>query len=375
MRVTRFIFTSLLSLTSFFCLAKTGITITDSIMSSGVYRKFLLYLPATYDSTGALPMVIDLHALGDNSQGEQLYTNFMPIADTASFFVVYPQGTSANPYWNAGLTSGAPFDLQFISELIDTLATRILIDNNRIYSCGLSNGGIMSYYLGCSLSDRLAAIASVGGTMYGNWYNLCSPKKPLPVMEIHGTQDAVVPFGGGGVMANIDSVVMKWVRHNNCNPVPVTYTVQDINSTDNCNAVNYRYENGYDGSTVELYKVFNGSASWPGAIAVVINTNQDFNASAEIWRFFRKYNRSQFATNVGLTEMEGNTNVIFPNPFSDHVRITGLKGAYILNAPDGKTIRSGAFADEIYFNEITPGMYFLRIIADGYTSTSKLIRE
>jgi polyhydroxybutyrate depolymerase len=211
--------------------------------------------------------------------------------------------------------------------------------------------------------------------MYSNWYNLCSPNKPLPVMEIHGTQDATIPYGGGGVTANIDSVVMKWVRHNNCNPVPLTYTVPDINSTDNCYAVNYLYNNGYDGSTVELYKVFNGSASWPGAIGVVINTNQDFNASAEIWRFFSKYNRSQFVTNVDVEENVRNSNAIFPNPFSDYVRVTGLKGAYILFTTDGKTIGSGNFTEEIQLEGVGPGIYFLRIVADGFTTTTKLIRE
>ena len=42
----------------------------------------------------------------------------------------------------------------------------------------MSNGGYMSFLLACQLSDRIAAIASVTGSMTPQTYNLCNPQRP-----------------------------------------------------------------------------------------------------------------------------------------------------------------------------------------------------
>ena len=84
-------------------------------------------------------------------------------------------------------------DLGFTAALIDSLSAEYSINQDRIYSTGMSNGGFMSYHLACELSERIAAIASVTGTMNVNQPATCSPGHPMPVMEIHGTADATVP--------------------------------------------------------------------------------------------------------------------------------------------------------------------------------------
>ena len=64
----------------------------------------------------------------------------------------------------------------------------------------MSNGGFMSYHLACNLSSKIAAIASVTGSMSKQTYESCSPEHPTPVLQIHGTLDGTVPFDGNSAI-------------------------------------------------------------------------------------------------------------------------------------------------------------------------------
>ena len=109
---------------------KAQATITDSIYSGGIYRTYRLYVPAIYNGSSARPLVINMHGYGSSSYEQQYYGNFMPIADTANFLIVHPQGTvsSGQTYWNAGISSFGADDLGFLSRLIDSLKLQYNID-------------------------------------------------------------------------------------------------------------------------------------------------------------------------------------------------------------------------------------------------------
>ena len=365
---------------SFVCVSQTGVTYLDSVLSNGIYRRFRTYVPNIYDVTNPTPLVINLHGFGSNSLQQQSYGNFMPIADTANFIIVHPDGLTlfGSPFWNAGITS-TPNDIEFISNLIDYLKTKFAIDTKRIYSCGMSNGGIMSYYLACNLFNRIAAIASVTGTMFQSWFENCSPPRPFPVMEIHGTDDTTVPYDGAGSFSSIDSVIKKWVKHNNCNSTAITYSVPNINSVDNSYAVSYKYTGGNLGSSVELYKVFDGSHSWPGAPAIFTNTNLDFDASAEIWRFFRQYNLMQFSVPLGLAENSWLPSVnIFPNPTSDFIHINGIIDqdvTFSVHSIDGKQLTNEISERDISISHLSQGIYFLRVKKANSQHTVKIAKD
>jgi len=368
--------TSLFFITGFFSTAQ-GITVLDSIVSGGVYRKFRIYIPPIYSGTIAAPLVMDLHGFTSNAVQQQFYSNFKPIADTAGFITIYPEGTVSfgGPFWNAGITN-IPNDVQFVNDLMTYCQFAYNIDDKRIYSCGMSNGGIMSYYLACNAPNRIAAIASVTGTMFNNWFG-CAPSRAIPVMEIHGTGDDTVPYAGDSNFAPIDSIVKKWVKHNNCNPVPLIIPVPDINASDNSFSINYRYTGGRNGSSVELYKVFGGSHSWPGAFPVFANTNQDFSASVEIWRFFRQYKLNQFIDNVGLAESQKNGQVkIYPNPASTKIYLQPLEGAsYLVFDLSGKQLTNELFLETLDISEFQTGIYFLHLKKNNVLSVLKFIKE
>lgn len=313
----------LLFSTSLFLSAQT--TVVDSIVSGGIYRNYRLYVPAAYTGSVSWPLVFDLHGYTSSAANEQLYTNFMSIADTAHFLVVYPNGTllSGQPYWNAGLTSSGVNDIQFISDLIDSLSASYSIDPNSVYSCGMSNGGFMSHTLACALNNRIAAVASVSGSMFVTQHATCTPNRAVPVMQISGTGDPTVPYAGNSSMLPIDTLVNYWVNNNHCVTPPLFNAVPDINLTDGCTAEHYVYNGGDMGSSVELYKILGGAHTWPGSPFIIGVTNEDFKASEKIWLFFRKYHLSQF---VGINESASPQKAfIYPNPTDSDLRISGIR--------------------------------------------------
>jgi len=310
--------------------ASSQSNITDSIMSGGIWRAYLLYVPAVYSPAKAVPLILNLHGLSSDMQQQEAYGDFRPIADTADFILVHPNGTvgSNGRGWNnfGALGTGVD-DVGFLSALIDTLEKKYNLNPNRIYSTGMSNGGFMSYDLACFLNSRIAAIASVTGSMMSNHLSACNAVHATPVMEVHGTADPVVSYTGvGGIIASedIDSLVKYWVTYNHCNPVPVITQVPNTDPTDGCDAEHHVFSNGSKGSSVELYKITGGGHAWPGAPVNLSYgpTNHDFSASKEIWRFFSQYHLDNLQTGINEPVAGKLAVSISPNPARDGMDIS-----------------------------------------------------
>lgn len=369
--------TSLFFITGFSFFAQTGVTVVDSFISGSIYRSYRLYIPASYTGSNAFPLVMNFHGYTSNAFQQQYYSNFMPIADTADFLIVHPEGTkdmSGNEYWNAGISTAGANDLQFVSDLIDSLKLLYNIDPNSIYSTGLSNGGFMSNYLACNLSNKVAAIASVAGTMFNPWNITCNPPRPVPSMHIHGTADGTVPYNGGAGMIAADTLVAIWRQHNSCNPAPASTNIPDAVPGDGATAVRYLYSGGISGISDEFWKVNNGGHTWPGASVIVGTTCEDFSASQEIWRFFRKYKLNQLTGMNDLSALE-NTLKIYPNPTSNIVTIqsdieASVKVFNTLGA-EVKTAKTG----RIDMSSLDEGIYIFRISSSEGTVSRKVIRQ
>ncbi len=348
-------------------------TVIDSIYSGGMYRNYRVYKPAAYNGSTAWPLVFDLHGYTSSAINEQFYSNFMPIADTAHFLVVYPNGTfsGGQQYWNAGFGT-AVNDIQFISNLIDSLSTQYNIDLNSVYSCGMSNGGYMSHTLACALNNKISAIASVTGSMTTLQRSTCVPNRAVPVMQVSGNADPTVSYTGSSTSLAIDTLVKYWVTNNNCNPTPVFTAVPNINTTDGCTAEHYVYNGGTMGSSVELYKIIGGGHTWPGAPFTIGVTNQDFKASEKIWLFFRKYHLNQF---VGVNEYSMNDDItIYPNPASEliYVSINGNVKIQVYDMNGKMLIETNS--TQIDISSLDKGIYFVVINNNKNKSVKKLVK-
>ena len=287
-----------------FCQQVTENTITHN----GLERSYILYVPESYAPNTETPLILNLHGYSSNAGQQMIYSNFYPIADEEGFILVHPEGTTdinGFQFWNSGNLSEID-DVGFLSALIDQIALEFNINLNRVYSMGMSNGGFMSYRLACELSDKIAAIASVTGSMSTNQITSCNPERPVPVMQIHGTADPTVLYEGNNLLGiePIDNVIAFWVNFNSCNTAAEYYDIPDVNLLDLCTAEHYIYQNGTNDSSVELYKIIDGGHTWPGALIPLTlnNTNQDFNASEKIWDFFNQYDINGLINNVSINE-------------------------------------------------------------------------
>lgn len=363
----------LLITTSLFISAQT--TIVDSIISGGIYRSYRLYEPASFTGTSARPLVIDFHGYNSNATNEQLFSNFGPIADTADFLILYPQATYLNgqPYWNSGISNTGVDDVQFIFDLIGNLKNNYPIDPSRIYSCGMSNGGFMSQSLACGLPHKIAAIASVSGSMFYSQYYNCMPYRAVPTMQINGTADVTVPYTGNTTMIPIDTLVHYWVKNDSCNPIPLFTNVPNTDTTDGCTAEHYVYSGGTDGASCELYKIINGTHdAWPGSPYIIGTSNGDFSASLQIWLFFRKYQLDQF---VGINELKTADDVNFyPNPCTNFLHIDGEHIERIMIQDMNGKVVIETNKKQIDISSLAKGIYSIVFISENYRSVKKLVK-
>ena len=261
-------------------------TINGSIIHDNLQRDYILYVPALYNATNPTPLVFNFHGYTSNAFDQMWYGDFRSIADTAGFIIAHPMGSLDNSgitHWNVGWGGSTVDDIGFTAALIDSLSANYNINQDRIYSTGMSNGGYFSYHLACNLSTKIAAIASVTGAMSQYTQTICNPSHPTPVMEIHGTADLTVPFN------DIISGLGYWRSYNNCNPIADTTIIPDLVLGDWSTVEHIVFDNGDNGVTTDLFKVINGEHTWPGSNFSSGVTNYDINASAEIWRFFSKY--------------------------------------------------------------------------------------
>lgn len=355
-------------------------TITDSIMHDGIYRTYILYVPSSYSAGTDAPLVLNFHGYTSNAGEQMFYGDFRPISDTAGFLLVHPQGTlDANnqPYWNSDW-GGTVDDIGFTNALIDSLSASYSINQARVYSTGMSNGGFMSYTLACSLSNRIAAIASVTGTMnIGQTFN-CNPQHPMPVMEIHGTADGVVPYSGNATMMPIQGALNYWINTNVCDPTAIETAVPNINLPDGCTATHFRYINGNNGAEIEHYRINNGGHTWPGAPVVVGTTNYDINASVEIWRFFSQYDI--YGKIVGIEEYENKIFSVYPNPVNGTLHIassdaSAFGSVSILNQEGQLVLNTTSTTNSIDVSFLSPGIYFIRVEKEGVFYFEKIVIE
>lgn len=366
--------------------------ITGEFQHDGETREYRLHIPPAYEAGMSLPLVINMHGYGSNAGQQELYSGFNTIADTANFFVVYPEGlldnansTHFNAYFNSTVD-----DLGFLSLLIDQLFTDYNIDLSRVYSTGMSNGGFMSYRLACELSDRIAAIASVTGAMTFTQVDNCQPNRAIPVMQIHGTADATVPYNGStGFFPPISENVDFWIQNNGCDTAPVVTEVPDINMMDNTTASFETYSMCDDNTEVVFYTIENGGHTWPGAFPfeVLGNTNQDFKANETVWRFFNKFTHPSPRPGTIISSQKDiladDLIQAYPNPFANNLVLEmDLDAGMTIELFDAMgrlvLVEHKKAQDSIYrFNTtgLQVGLYYIKVTTDHGILTKKVVKK
>ena len=255
-------------------------------MHDNIDRFYYLYKPSNLDTNSSVAVLFALHGYGSSAMTHFSYTNYEPIADGNNFIVVYPQGTTSNAlntHWNNGgwTSKSTAKDIEFIDTIINLLKEKINIDQTRIYSSGMSNGGYMSYHLACNLDNKFAAIVSVTGSMTTDTYDNCSPSHPTAIMQIHGMRDTVVPYFGSIGSKSINDVMKYWSSYNGCDNDPEEQI--EYYSQNNYVINTETYTNCINNVSVKLILHSTLGHNWPRT------SYYGFSASQEVWNFVSKY--------------------------------------------------------------------------------------
>lgn len=348
-------------------------TVNGSLVHDGINRSYILYVPTSYDPAKPAPLVLNFHGLGSNANEQLVYGDFRSIADTAGFLLAVPNGTSfgGQQFWNVSFAFGSDTtidDVSFTRALIDTIAARYAIDQDRVYATGMSNGGYLSFLLACQLSDRIAAVASVTGQMTPINFDACNPSHPTPILQIHGTQDATVPYEGSFWTKSIDEILSYWATYNQCDPTPTVQAVPDISPQDSSTVEHVIYANGRRGTTVEHYKIIGGAHTWPGSVIAFEGTNYDIDASEKIWQFFARHDLQTLQTIPTSDDPFAlNQLLVYPNPVRDRLHIqleTSEPQPYLLLNAMGQQVAQGIIQqqmDVLDMSHVPNGLYVLRV--------------
>ena len=359
---------SILATTALFTSGYSQTFISQTIQNDGLTREYSIYVPASYDGTTNFPLLFNLHGGGGTNSAWQVSADMRPIADTADFILVYPQArpdpSDGNSFNWIPKVPGTFDDVPFFSSLIDTIASNYQIDQNRIYACGYSLGGDMTFELGCKLNNRIAAIAPVARTMQANPNSFCSPVHPTGVLTILGTDDLVSPYNGivfGGIEYYISAAATHsyWATHNNC---VTTATMNTVSPS----VERYTWSTTSGCAYVEELKVIGGGHDWPGSFG-----NMTIDANTEIWQFVSRYDINGLigCTTTSIYENNGQTDnyKAFPNPFNHELTIE-LKSAqsndFSIYNVIGELVTSGKLNSQVNtidLSSLAPNVYILNI--------------
>ena len=242
-------------------------------------REYFLYVPENLQPNA--PLVFVLH--GYWGEGADMIGLFAEQANEHGFVVCYPSGLTDNigaNHWNANFSPSMTTvdDVGFLSNLALYLQGEYGLSPEKTFTCGMSNGGYMSWSLACHAPDVFKAIASVTGTMSGPDWVDCNPSELVPVMQISGTADNVVPMDGSmgyvsegwGGAPDIYTIMDYWSELHGC-ANNETINWQFDYSTDVTQYFSCTYNTSYE---LRLYVANGMGHTWPSF------------AEAQIWDFF-----------------------------------------------------------------------------------------
>ncbi len=279
------------------CSGKSGAhgSHTLIVQSGGRTRTSLLHVPDKYDPASGAMLVLNFHGFTSAGWQQALLTRMSQHSDQRGFIVAYPEGVAAS--WNAGACCGTAWsdavnDVAFVRGLIERIEADYCIDPKRIYATGMSNGGFLSHRLACELSDEIAAIAPVAGVL-GIPAADCTPPRPVPVLQFHGTSDPLVPYQGGTplvpqlgvglVFASVAATLDHWRLHNGCSTFEKPFYEQ---GDTRCVA----WPDCSQAADVALCTIEGGGHTWPGGVPIPAGkTSTDIDATATLLDFFEAH--------------------------------------------------------------------------------------
>jgi polyhydroxybutyrate depolymerase len=212
---------------------------TATIQVGTVTRSYLLHVPAAYDGSKPVPLLVDFHVLNGSGMQQRGASPFPDVTDPDGAVMAFPTGLagpSGGSAWDVGPCCVANVDdVAFAKALVADVARTACIDPKRVYATGFSMGGGMAHYVACHAADVFAAVAPIAFDLLQENVADCHPSRPITVISFRGNSDPLVPYDGGpsAVVPNMpvtflgaQATFMKWSELDQC---PGTPSAQDSN--------------------------------------------------------------------------------------------------------------------------------------------------
>jgi poly(3-hydroxybutyrate) depolymerase len=323
----------------------------EKVDVNDVSRSYVVHLPQGYDKQQHYPVVIVLHGQNQDPDDISRLTHFSQFAERNGVIAVYPAATRGQ--WNIGvhpetsdMMERRPFgrrggmggggypggggggypgggggypgggqrggqtpdetrnrpepadDVAFLNEMLDALALKFSVDTHRIYAAGLGDGGFMALRAGCTMADRIAAIAAVGAGLPKTM--ICLPARAVSALFIDGMDDPVIPYSGGTYkpgrfhVLSAEESAKTWSKFDRCEEKPAQGKLPPLDKDKDKGAKEtktFTYNSCQDNTQVMLYAVKNAGNTWPGGEQYmsekeVGKVSNALNANETIWSFF-----------------------------------------------------------------------------------------
>lgn len=145
---------------------------------NGEPRRWITYVPSSYDGSKAVPVVMSIHGYTASMESMAEESRWWEIAEKEGFICVFPQGYVRDiPMMGnvpCAMWMGAAFkqlvpemdaltDVKCLNTILDMTETTYNVDKTRIYITGHSNGSMMTLSLAAENAERFAAIGPIAG--------------------------------------------------------------------------------------------------------------------------------------------------------------------------------------------------------------------
>ena len=197
-----------------------------------------VYLPDGYAPGTPIPLLLLLHGYSSSGPAVESYVGYLSLVDSRRFAYAFPSGrvdafgqrfwTATNACCNLFNQGGPNDDSSYLRTLIERIRQSVDVDDARIWLAGHSNGGFMSYRMACDHSDLIAGIVSLAGATYAD-PAACGARGPVHVLQIHGTSDNVILYGGGSLSGRAYpgaiATTQAWATNDGCDSSLVVTTL------------------------------------------------------------------------------------------------------------------------------------------------------
>lgn len=268
-------------------------------------RTYIVHVPSKRPmaQSGAVlpfPLTIVLHGSSGSGQDIRATTNMDSVSEANRIVVVYPNAIAGAgglfpTDWNAGGDCCGEAgregidDLGFMRAMIADISAKLPIDPRRIHVAGFSDGGRMAYYMACQMSDRIAAIGVVSGSLSDD---TCEPAHSVALIAVHGTDDPIVPYDAAiqspmpqpvadPSMSSLPPSIQFWIEQDGCSQQSDSSYASSVMLTTFATCT---------GSDVAFYTIDGGVHTWPVLTdPSSSDPDQTVPATALITAFFKRH--------------------------------------------------------------------------------------